>query len=63
VDLCFEQTRESSQLQLQLGRVEKSRNSFIGDGVCMYCMHYVYQVMVKLSWVISIPANRLHREN
>jgi hypothetical protein len=46
VDSCLEQTRESSQLQL--ARVEKSRDSFIG-GVCMY---ETYQMMVKLPWAI-----------
>jgi hypothetical protein len=33
MDSCFEQIRESSQLQLT--RVEKSRDSFLG-GLCMY---------------------------
>jgi hypothetical protein len=58
MDLCFEQTRESSQLQL--GRVEKSRSSFIGDCIGM---SDIYQIIVKLSWAVETPASRLHREN
>jgi hypothetical protein len=58
VDLCLEQTLESSQWHVP--GVERSRNSFTGGCVCM-C--WTYFSRIKLPSDVCIPADRLYRQN